>query len=119
MNKIIFHITTRHEWVAALSQGVYKPLMFDVEDFIHCSTAEQVADTANKFFKDEPDLILLCINTARVKGNIVYENLVGGEKLYPHIYAPLNMDAVIKVIDFHPSSDGHFNYPEELNLLLG
>ncbi len=118
MNKIILHITTRHEWDTALRQGFYKPEMFDTEDFIHCSTIEQVVDTANQFFKDEPDLVLLCIETKKVKGEIVYENLVGGEKMFPHIYAPLNTDAVVKVIDFHPASDGHFRYPEEINLLL-
>ena len=118
MNKFIFHISTRHAWAAALSQGFYKPEMFDSEDFIHCSTTEQVVDTANKFFKDEPDLILLCINTKKVKGDIIYENLVGGEKMYPHIYAPLNTEAVERVIDFHTAADGHFQYPEEINLLL-
>ena len=118
MDKIILHITTRHEWEAALKQGSYKPEMFDVEDFIHCSTTEQVVDTANKFFKDEADLVLLCINSKKVKGEIVYENLVGGEKQYPHIYAPLNTDAVERVIDFHPAADGHFQYPEALNLLF-
>ena len=118
MNKIILHITTRHEWETALHQGIYKPLMFDTEDFIHCSTTEQIVDTANKFFKDEPDLVLLCINTKKVKGKIVYENLVGGDKQYPHIYAPLNTDAVERVIDFHPVADGHFKFPEEINILL-
>jgi uncharacterized protein (DUF952 family) len=118
MDKIILHITTRHEWEAALKQGFYKPEMFDVEDFIHCSTTEQVVDTANKFFKDEADLVLLCIIAKKVKGVIVYENLVGGEKMYPHIYAPLNTDAVERVIDFHPAADGHFQYPEALNLLF-
>ena len=118
MNKIILHITTRHEWEAALHKGFYKPETFDLEDFIHCSTSEQLVDTANKFFNDQPDLVLLCINTKKVKGKIVYENLVGGEKQYPHIYAVLNTDAVERVIDFHPAAEGHFKYPEELNLLL-
>jgi len=118
MNNIILHITTRHEWEAALKQGFYKPETFEMEDFIHCSTSEQIVDTANTFFNDEPDLVLLCINTEKVKGNIVYENLVGKEKQFPHIYAPLNTDAVERVIDYHPASDGHFKYPEEINILL-
>lgn len=118
MNKIILHITTRHEWEAALKTGSYKSATFDLEDFIHCSTVDQVVDTANTFFKDEPDLVLLCINARKVKGEIKYENLVGGEKLFPHIYSPLNTDAVERVIDFHPAADGHFVYPEEVNLLL-
>lgn len=116
-DKIIIHITTRSEWEAALKQGFYKSQTFDLEDFIHCSTREQVVDTANSFFKDEPDLILLCINSEKVKGKIVYENLVGGERLFPHIYAPLNTDAVERVIDFHTAPDGHFHYPEEINLV--
>jgi len=118
MDKIILHITTRHEWEVALHKGLYKSDTFDLEDFIHCSTPEQLVDTANSFFKDEPDLVLLCINSKKVKGDIIYENLVGGEKQFPHIYAPLNTDAVERVIDYHPASDGHFKYPEEINILL-
>ena len=39
----------------------------------------------------------------------------GGDTLYPHIYGPLNLDAVTQVVDFDPLQDGTFELPESLS----
>ncbi len=38
--------------------------------------------------------------------------------LFPHIYGPLNVSAVIQVMDFAPGADGKFKLPEILHLMV-
>ncbi|MEP6920316.1 MAG: DUF952 domain-containing protein [bacterium] len=105
---IIFHITTREGWERARAQGSYRPEAFAAEGFIHCSTPTQVVHVANSRFRSHTGLVLLSIETERVAAAIRYENLEGGEQLFPHIYGALNLDAVLEAADFTPGSDGLF-----------
>jgi len=63
-------------------------------------------------FKGQKGLVLLCIDSAKVKAEIRYEDIEGREK-YPHIYGPLNVDSVIKVLNFEPNKNGRFKLPKE------
>lgn len=58
-------------------------------------------------------LVLLCIATNKVQSKIKYEGAGNGE-LYPHIYGPLNIDAVVKFADFKPAKNGKFELPKEI-----
>jgi uncharacterized protein (DUF952 family) len=107
----IFHIATREAWDRARVQGSYRPEMFTVEGFIHCSTREQVIGVANFRFRGQTGLVLLRIDTDRVKAEIRYENLEGGQQMFPHIYGELNIDAVARVAEFEPDSEGYFALP--------
>ena len=82
--------------------------------FIHCSKPEQVISVANFKFRCQTDLVLLYIDTDKVTSEIRYENCEGGNELFPHIYGPLNIEAVTHVCDFQPLSDGKFALPERL-----
>jgi uncharacterized protein (DUF952 family) len=105
---IIFHITTRNAWDRAASDGDYRPDAFPVDGFIHCSTTDQVIQVANIRFRGQKGLVLLSIDTDKVRAQIVYENLEGGQQLFPHIYGELNLDAVVQVSEFGPGDDGYF-----------
>jgi uncharacterized protein (DUF952 family) len=109
---IIFHITKGAAWETARAAGVYRPEMFPVEGFIHCSTREQVIQVANARFRGQAGLVLLSIDTDEVLPEIVYENLEGGQQMFPHIYGELKVDAVVHVADFPPASGGSFTMPD-------
>lgn len=113
---IIFHITTRNLRERAAEQGTYRPEAFPVDGFIHCSTRDQVIQVANIRFRGQSGLVLLMIDTDKVKPEIIYENLEGGQQLFPHIYGGLNVDAVVEVVEFEPGADGYFSLPEDENL---
>ena len=83
--------------------------MFAAEGFIHCSTGDQVIKVANARFRGQHGLVLLVIDTDKVRPEIVYENLEGGDEVFPHIYGELNTDAVVEVAPFDPGSDGYFH----------
>jgi uncharacterized protein (DUF952 family) len=113
MNTIL-HITQRQQWQAAKNIGLYRGPTLDTEGFIHCSTLAQVIGSANRFFKNQKDLVILVINCDRVTAEIRYE----GEtinNLFPHIYGALNIDAVVQAIDFSCEEDSLFILPPELS----
>jgi uncharacterized protein (DUF952 family) len=109
---IIFHITKRNQWEEAKASGVYRTGNLANQGFIHCSTGEQIISVANGLFHGQSDLVLLSIETEKVRSRIQYENLEGGTNLFPHIYGPLNVDAVVTTVDFKPQPDGSFKLPE-------
>ena len=109
---LILHITTRSHWQNAQQDGVYRAESLKTEGFIHCSTPAQVVTTANRFFRGQTGLVLLCIESDRVQAEIRYEAVHGDQ--FPHLYGALNLDAVMQAIDFEPNADGNFTLPPAL-----
>ena len=111
---VIYQITRKTDWETALAAELYATASLVNEGFIHCSTAEQVIVTANRLFGGKRDLVLLCIETERVKAEIHYENLEGGTNLFPHVYGALQIASIVAVHDFPPQDDGRFSLPPAL-----
>jgi uncharacterized protein (DUF952 family) len=118
---MILHITTPYEWEKALLEGEYTAPSLGSEGFIHCSTIKQTIDTANIFFKGQNGLILLCIDESKLASKCKYEDPTGGGlhdpgvgNLFPHVYGPINISAVIKVVDFPTDDNGFFTLPGEI-----
>jgi uncharacterized protein (DUF952 family) len=109
---LIYHITKRTDWEKARALRAYMADTLASQGFIHCSNSDQVLRVANSFYKGQTGLVLLCIEEERVKAPIKRENLEGGQELFPHIYGPLNVDAVMRVKDLPLSSNGLFQPPE-------
>jgi uncharacterized protein (DUF952 family) len=108
---IIYHIAKKTDWVNARFLRLYVVKSLESEGFIHCSTKSQILGTANSFFRGQKDLVLLCIEASRVKAPIKYEQPEGDTRSFPHVYGPLNIDAVIRTFDFNPMQDGSFILP--------
>lgn len=64
--------------------------------------------TANRIFKGRTGLVLLTIETDRVRHEIRYENLEGGTILFPHIYGALAVGCVTDGRSLAPGADGSF-----------
>jgi uncharacterized protein (DUF952 family) len=118
---MIMHITTHKEWEKAQMEGEYSAPSLKSEGFIHCSTLKQTADTANIFFRGQNGLALICIDENKLKSECKYEDPTGGGQhdpnvghLFPHIYGPINLSAVIKVVDFPTNKNGFFTLPKEI-----
>jgi uncharacterized protein (DUF952 family) len=111
---VIVHIAPRAEWQRAQGDGAYRGDTLASEGFIHCSEPQQVVRTADRFFRGREGLVLLLIDEAKVTAEVKREPSPEGE-LFPHLYGPLNPDAVLGVRDFPPRGDGTFALPAELN----
>lgn len=96
----LFHAAMPDDWAAAFQTGEYtmstRGMTLDEVGFIHTSTREQVEDTANRFYADVDQLVLLTIDASKVTSEIVWEPPTpGGDVLFPHIYGPLPISAVV------------------------
>ena len=108
----IYHITHLTDWEKARAAGSYRADSLASEGFIHCSTREQVPATAGRYYKGQTDLLLLEIDPEHLTAPLKYENSVGGQPPFPHIYGSLNLDAVERILPFPPNPDGSFSFPE-------
>jgi uncharacterized protein (DUF952 family) len=103
---VILHITTRPEWDSAHAEGAYRADTLSSEGFIHASTREQVLGVADARFRGRADLVLLVIDPDRVQPELRWEESEPGQPPFPHVYGPLNVDAVVDVIAFPEAPEG-------------
>jgi uncharacterized protein (DUF952 family) len=110
----ILHIAFPDEWAAAQAAGAYRmstrgTSLDDGATFLHASRCEQVGATANRFYADvETPLLLLVIDTERLVSALSDEDLDGSGTTFPHLYGPLNLDAVVDVLAYERGSDGRW-----------
>ena len=115
----ILHITTRSAWEEAQAHGEYTAPSLSIEGFIHCSTLSQILPVAENFYKGQKGLVLLVIDPELLASALQWEapsehiphvGVPEGEK-FPHVYGPINLNAVIKVVDFNENESGEFTLP--------
>ena len=116
---MILHIVKRGEWETAIQKGEYAPASLQTEGFIHCSTVEQVVETANLFYHGQRDLVVVCLDEGHLSARLRYEPAVrvSYERrglLFPHLYGALNLDAVSEVLAFPCNAEGRFVLPAAL-----
>ncbi len=92
---LIYKLVGADEWRAAQAEWVFRGSAVDLADgYVHLSTAEQVVETATRHFADRTELVLLAVDTDRLGEDLRWEPSRGGA-LFPHLYAPLPLDAVV------------------------
>ncbi len=108
----ILHIASVDEWEAAKEAGAYRistrgKSLDDGATFIHASRPEQVSLVANLVYADATEpLCLLLIDTERLVSAVCDEDVDG--QTFPHIYGPLNIDAVVDVRRYERGADGRW-----------
>ena len=107
---LIYKIVAAPEWRAAERAGVFRGAAVDLADgFIHFSTAEQARETASKHFAGQSDLLLVVVDAACLGDALKWEVSRGGA-LFPHLYAPLALDAVTRVAPLPVGADGAHDF---------
>lgn len=96
---IIYHVTTRREWQDARAKGYYEAPSLASEGFIHCSEEGQVRGVLERYFKGQHDLLKLVIDTDRLQHRLQYDMAPSVDEAFPHVYGPINLDAVVGVED--------------------
>jgi uncharacterized protein (DUF952 family) len=112
--KHIFHIFEKARWAEAQARGEYFPEAFEKEGFIHFSSKHQLKATAERYYKGQAGLGVLKVEVGRLKAPLRYENLTGGEELFPHLYGPLNLDAVTQIVLLGLTHEGAFLWSDDL-----
>jgi uncharacterized protein (DUF952 family) len=117
---MIFHITSSKEWDTAQTKGEYTAPSLATEGFIHCSTLSQVLPVANSYYAGQTGLIVLAIEPTLLYSALKWEPPSGGApppgvsegEQFPHIYGPVNLNAVVKAIELELNSNGTFTLPD-------
>lgn len=106
--RIIYHIVAADYYNNLPADQPYLPPRFAEEGFIHCTRGEdRVLLVANTLYRKTPgQFLLLVIDERRVQAEI--RNEIVGEILFPHIYGPLNRDAIVRVQEMARAADGTF-----------
>jgi uncharacterized protein (DUF952 family) len=108
----IYKICENALWREAERAGLFRGAPVDARDgFIHFSTAAQVRETAARHFAGAADLMLIAVEAAALGGAVRWEVSRGGD-LFPHLYGPLPLAAVLWAKPLPLGSDRRHVFPE-------
>lgn len=105
----IYHLVAGPVWERAGSEP-YRPESLASEGFIHCSYEDQVARVANRFFADQADLLVLCIDADRLSSPVRDEEVETGER-FPHVYGVIDREAIADVRPLERGPENRWVWP--------
>ena len=108
-----YKILAASEWAAVPPGGAWGGSDVDRADgFIHLSTGDQLYETAAKHYAGQGGLMILTLDADHppLEALIRWEPSRGGA-LFPHIYGPLPIQAVIRDDAFAVGDDGRITSP--------
>ena len=107
---LIYKIVPLSLWREAQESGCFTGGPADLADgFIHFSLRAQLQETAAKWFSGQADLMLVAVDPARLGDALRFEASRGGA-LFPHLYAPLPLDAVVFAKPLPLQADGTHDF---------
>ena len=111
---LIYHLSPVDEYKSVPSDQPYQPGAFAHDGFIHCTRGvEQLVIVANRYYRADPrPLVVVVIDEGRVTAQIKYEPGQEDGVAYPHIYGPLNREAIVAVLNMGRLPDGSFQFPD-------
>ena len=104
---LTLHLTPVTVWQRQVDGEQYVPDAYDTDGFIHCTDGEaNLIEVANRYYRADPrPYAVLIIDLTKVVAPVRYEDAA---RIYPHIYGPLNPDAVVAVHQAERDDDGTF-----------
>jgi uncharacterized protein (DUF952 family) len=86
------------------------PAAFAQDGFVHCTDgAAELAATANRYFSSvDEELLALVLEVGRLRSPVRYEDPQG---IYPHIYGPIERDAIVDVLVMPRGENGRYLPP--------
>ena len=106
---MIYHITEKTQWIVAKASGLYEPESLRTEGFIHCCAEDSFSQIENFYYKSRAGLVALEIDELKLKAELRWEEF--GDRKMPHVYGPIDMEAVVRMAELFPNSKGIFEFP--------
>ena len=97
---IIYHIALLSDFENRQADDDYQCASFTQDGFIHCCEQEQLSGVVSRYYSGIDDVTLLLIDVDKLIPALIRENTMGGSELFPHIYGPINAEAIIEAIPF-------------------
>jgi uncharacterized protein (DUF952 family) len=111
---MIFHVVPLSEW-NALPEQAYAPASLAEDGFVHCSPDEETTlAVVNAFYRTAPrPLLALVLDEDRLAARLEFEEAVPAPPpgvavnvLFPHVFGPVNRDAVERICEIEWDTDG-------------
>lgn len=110
-DKIAYKVLLPDQLATLEHDGIFAGAPVDLADgYIHMSTADQLAETIAKHFAGKEDLQIVTVDLEAFGDELKWEESRGGA-LFPHLYAPLSLGAVIAYGPLEFDEDGSIRYP--------
>ena len=105
--RIIYHLVPADHWCTVSPTSPYLPRDFEKDGFIHCTRGlVKLLQVANTFYRDVPgEFLLLALDEGQILADVKYEDG------FPHIYGPLNRNAIVAIYVMSRHEDGTFELP--------
>ena len=99
----LFHVVLPEDWESAQRSGAYvwstRGMTLEDVGFVHLSYEHQWLGVIERFYADRPDALVLVLDPALLGAEVRDEPAVEGGELFPHLYGPLPLDAVVAIAD--------------------
>ncbi|WP_016957356.1 DUF952 domain-containing protein [Catenovulum agarivorans] len=106
MDPYIYLLSSEAEYQQGLATGEIVRDSLQTEGFIHASPKSQLNRVANKFYKNTEQPLILELDKKAITSEVKWEPATGG--LYPHIFGPININSVHKVVPISLDESGEF-----------
>ena len=94
---LLGHIVTPAEWAAARGRTAVAPPSLAAEGFVHLSMPDHLPASADRHYRGAGDLLALGVDADRLTAELRWEHVASRGEVFPHLYGPLNLDAVVAV----------------------
>ncbi len=106
----VFHIVDADEWQRAVAAGTYRPASVAAEGFIHFSYRDQVAATANRYYRDYDNLIVVAVDLTGVPDEVRVEPSPATGENFPHLYGELPTSHAYATYPLRRNADGDYTF---------
>lgn len=96
-SKMLYHVVKETHWNTFKKSNLYFSETFDTENFIHLSEASQIKGVLERYYKNQNNLLILCIEKEKLTSDLIYEKATNNDH-FPHLYGGLNVNAISKII---------------------
>ncbi|MDT5009964.1 MAG: hypothetical protein QOH57_1581 [Mycobacterium sp.] len=108
---LLLHLCSPADLAEARRRGEHRPGSLSDVGFVHLSTPEQVHLPANRLYAGRTDLVLLHLDPGRLGASVRWEPGDPSDPtsmLFPHLYGPVPLDAIVATSEYRPGPDGRF-----------
>jgi uncharacterized protein (DUF952 family) len=114
---VILHLLPRRTWEEVRGDTTYLPESFEADGFVHCSGDDEVLlAVANRFYTTVDDEVaVLTLDEALLASEVRWEAADPGPPpgvdpgtMFPHVYGPLELAAVVDVRVLSRDGAGRF-----------
>ncbi len=99
---MLLHLAVTQDWEAR-SEQAYRPAGLATEGFVHCCTPGQLLGVVERYYQHRQDLVLLRVDPAGLDCDVIWENTTAGAELFPHLYGPIPLPAIVSASSYLPS----------------